>query len=211
MPKPIAGSYASSMCVNTLSGPSEDKITFGSPLGLSEGSSPKQKTPTVFIWSRDEENPAGSKPTPTIDPTELIGRTFLLPPEENGERHRAKVSREGVEIIDQKNGHRVENINFILDIGDGKVEELISYNQLLEHLENSQNNDMGMDQELLKFRSIIGHQGPLAATYPDWKGSKYNVPVEWETGEITYEPLPSLLLMTQFPVQQMPNIMIFLP
>ena len=62
------------------------------------------------------------------------------------------------EIIDQENGHRVENINFILDIGNGKVEELISYNQLLEHLENAQDNDMGMDQEPFKFRSIIGHQ-----------------------------------------------------
>ena len=70
---------------------------------------------------------------PTFDPSDLIGRTF--PPEENGERHRAKVTRKVVEIIDQDNSQRVENINFILDIGNGKVEELISYNQLLEHLE----------------------------------------------------------------------------
>ena len=48
---------------------------------------------------------------------------------------------------------------------------------------------MGMDQELYKFRAIIGHQGPLLASDPDWKGSKYNVQVEWETGEITFEPL----------------------
>ena len=26
-------------------------------------------------------------------------------------------------------------------------------------------------------------------TDPDWKGSKYNVQVGWETGEITFEPL----------------------
>ena len=36
----------------------------------------------------------------TFDPTDLIGRTFLLPPEENWERHRAKVTRKVVEIID---------------------------------------------------------------------------------------------------------------
>ena len=29
----------------------------------------------------------------------------------------------------------------------------------------------------------------MLATDPDWKGSKYNVHVEWETGEITFEPL----------------------
>ena len=51
---------------------------------------------------------------------------------------------------------------------------------------------MGMDQELFKFRSIIGHKGPLAESDPDWKGSKSNVPVEWETGETTYEPLSTI-------------------
>ena len=70
--------------VSASSDPSEDKISSGSPLGSPEGSSPKQKAPTVFIRSRDEENPSGSKPMPTFDPSDLIGRTFLLPPEENG-------------------------------------------------------------------------------------------------------------------------------
>ena len=46
-----------------------------------------------------------------------------------------------------------------------------------------------MDQECFKFRCIIVHQVPLNATDPDWKASKYNVQVEWETGEITFEPL----------------------
>ena len=122
--------------VSASSDPSEDQISSGSPLGSPKGSSPKQKGPTVFLRSRDEENPSGSKPMSTFDPSDLIGRTFLLPPEENGERHRAKVKRQVVEIIDQDNVERLENINFILDIGNGKVEELISYNQLLEHLEN---------------------------------------------------------------------------
>ena len=126
---------------------------------------------------------------PTFNPSDLIGRTFLLPPEENRERHRAKVTRQVVEIIDQDNGQRVENINFIFDIGNDNVKELIAYNQLLEHLENAQVHDMGMDQELYRFRAIKGHQGHLFASAPDWKGSKYNVQDEWETGEITFEPL----------------------
>ena len=56
-------------------------------------------------------------------------------------------------------------------------------------MENAQDHDIGMDQELYRFRAIIGHQGPLLASDPDWKGSKYNVLVEGETGEITFEPL----------------------
>ena len=119
--------------------------------------------------SSGPENPSGSKPMPTFDRSDLIGRTLFLPPEENGERHRAKVTRQVVEIIDQDNGKRIENINFILDIGNGKVEELISYNQLLENLENAQDHDMGMDQELYRIRAILGHQEPLLTSDPDQK------------------------------------------
>ena len=104
--------------VSASSDPSEDTISSGSLLGDPEGSSPETKAPIVFIRSRDEENPSGSKPMPTFDPSDLIGRTFLFPPEENGERHRVKVSRQVVEIIDQDNGQRIENINFILDVGN---------------------------------------------------------------------------------------------
>ena len=45
---------------------------------------------------------------------------------------------------------------------------------------------MGMDQDLHRFRAILGHQGPLHASDPVWNGSKYNVQVEWETWEITF-------------------------
>ena len=82
------------------SDPSEDNISSGSPLGAPEGFLTGTEGPTVFIRSRDEENPSGSKPMPTFEPSDLIGRNFLLPPEENGERHRAKVTRQVVEIID---------------------------------------------------------------------------------------------------------------
>ena len=60
-------------------------------------------------------------PMPTFDPENIIGWTFLLPPEENGERHRARVIRKVVEIIDQDYGQRLENIDFIIDIGNGKL------------------------------------------------------------------------------------------
>ena len=55
--------------------------------------------------------------------------------------HDHKLTRKVVEIIDQDDGDGIENINFILDIGNGKVEELISYNQHLDHLETVQDND----------------------------------------------------------------------
>jgi hypothetical protein len=42
---------------------------------------------------------------------------------------------------------------------------------------------------LWKYKRISGHEGPLNKNHPSWKGDKYNVKVEWETGEVSYEPL----------------------
>ena len=162
-------------------------------MASSEGSKPIKtpKVPTVFIRSRqDDAGPSIIKPMPGFDPDNLIGRTFLLPPQENGERLRAKVTKKVVEEIQAAYGNRIPNINyFILDFDEGKVEELITYNQLLDHLEQADERDNSMDQELYKFRAIIGHEGTLKATDPSWKDSKWNVQIEWETGEITFEPL----------------------
>ena len=160
--------------------------------GASEGSKPTKtpKVPTVFIRSRQNNaGPSIIKPMPEFDPDSFIGRTFLLRPQENEERLRAKVTKKVVEEIEAADGNRIPIINFILDIGEGKVEELITYNQLLDHLEQADEQDNSMDQELYRSRAIIGHEGPLKATDPNWKGSKWNVQIEWETGEITFEPL----------------------
>ena len=43
--------------VSASSDPSEDKISSGSPVGYPESSPPEQKAPTIFIRSRDAENP----------------------------------------------------------------------------------------------------------------------------------------------------------
>ena len=61
----------------------------------------------------------------------------MLPPEENGERLRANVTKKVVEEIESEDGNTIPNINFILDNGKGKVEELITYNQLLDHIQQT--------------------------------------------------------------------------
>ena len=101
----------------------------GVSLGASECSKPTKtpKAPTVFIRSRqDDAGPSIIKPMPEFDPDNLIGRTFLQPPQENGGRLRAKVTKKVVEEIEAEDGNRILNINFILNIGEGKVEELMT-------------------------------------------------------------------------------------
>ena len=85
-----------------------------------------------------------------------------------------------------------KKLSFVLGIGNGKLEEITSYNQLVDHLEAADNDANEISDDLFKFRAFIGHQGPHKPTDPNWKGCKYNVLVDWETGEKTYEPLSVL-------------------
>ena len=146
---------------------------------------PKSKIPTIFIRSRQDNNQSSSSPMPSFNPDDLIGKTYLQPPEENGERFRAKVTKKIIDQIEDEAGQRIENINYLIDVGNGRAEEIISYNQLLDHLQAAEQEDAQISDGAFQFRDITGHQGPLSPHDPDWKGSSYNVQVVWETGEIT--------------------------
>ena len=79
----------------------------------------------------------------------------------------------------------VSNINFLLDVGQERSQAIISYNQVLNYLKKETQDD----ESLYKFRAITAHHGPLEKDDSNYNGSLYNVMVEWETGEITEEPL----------------------
>ena len=127
----------------------------------------------------DEDNPIHMA---NIDIPNLLGRSFLLPPEDNGEHHMANI----IEIDDH--GPPLEDIKFKLQINKDQAEEIMSYNQLMDYIQKGTDAEEDPDS-LFKFRDIVAHQGPLESIDPDQKRSKYNVMVEWESGEVTYEPL----------------------
>ena len=127
----------------------------------------------------DEDNPI---PMANIDIPNLLGRSFLLPPEDNGEHHMAKI----IDIDDH--GPPLEDMKFKLKINKDQAEEIMSYNQLMDYIQKGTDGEEDLDL-LFNFKGILAHQGPLESTDPNHKGSKYNVMVEWEPGEVTYEPL----------------------
>ena len=49
--------------------------------------------------------------------------------------------------------------------------------------------DEGNDPVYWKFKKILSHEGPLHQNHPNYKGSLYNLMIEWENGDITTEPL----------------------
>ena len=75
----------------------------------------------------DEDNPIHMA---NIDIPNLLGRSFLLPTEDNGERHMAKI----IDIDDH--GQHLEYIKFKLKINKDQAEEIMSYNQLMDYIQN---------------------------------------------------------------------------
>ena len=149
------------------------------PLDPFDESTPNFEQFVTRQSGEDEDNPIHMA---NIDIPNLLGRSFLLPPEDNGEHHMAKI----IDIDDH--GQPLEDIKFTLKINKDQAEEIMSYNQLMDYIQKGTDAEEDPDS-LFKFRDIVAHQGPHESTDPNHKGSKYNVMVELESGEVTYEPL----------------------
>ena len=138
-------------------------------------------------------HPDGSEditPMSTIYFDDLLVRTFLLPMDENGERKRATIS-DHMNAISQDQVSREDPLRFKLKIDGDQLDDHISYNQLMESLED--NTDTGqLDHSLYKFKCIEDHRGPYTSSDPEYLGSSYNLVIEWETG-VTWEPLSNII------------------
>jgi hypothetical protein len=119
-----------------------------------------------------------------IKPEDLIGRTFLTEPKDDGHRYRARI----VEAVDehlQDVDDNPEHIRFKCSINDDQFEEIMAYNDIIQRIEQ----DDSEDTTVWKYKRITAHEGPLDRNNRNYKGSKFNVMMKWETGEITTEPL----------------------
>ena len=112
-----------------------------------------EEVPEVVKSKHDQELKEG-KTLPTIDPEDLIGRTFLKEPEEDGQRFCVKII-EAIANNQHDLAERKENIKFRCSVDDGCYEEIVSYNDIIDHIENDQT-----DHGIWKFKSITAHQAP---------------------------------------------------
>ena len=97
------------------------------------GESSQTPKPIVFVRSRQDDCQSATKPMAEYNPDDLIGRTFLLPKNEQGERLRATIKRKGIETskhLDDQHDNAIEKINFHLDVGQGRAEAIMSYIQM---------------------------------------------------------------------------------
>ena len=80
-------------------------------------------------------------------------------------------------------------IKFLLSLGDGQLEEIVSYNELSNLVTKSMAAKESGQQDVMPYSGILDHQGPLKQHDPRYKGSLYNVLVNWDDGTQMWEPL----------------------
>ena len=135
---------------------------------------------------------SGSQCTVFTNPSDLVGRTFLMEEQADGQHYHASI----VECIDDHQNQLSKDphhIKFRCSINDDAYEDILSYQEIMDYINKDEE-----DPVYWKFKHIMAHEGPLDKSSPSYQGSKYNVMIEWENGEITTEPLS--IIAADYPV-----------
>jgi hypothetical protein len=86
------------------------------------------------------EHPSTRDDMVIVDPQELLGHTFLMDTQEDGQRFRAHI----VECISDHESnvhHSDDHVKFRISVNEDEYKEIITYNELMDFIENNQEND----------------------------------------------------------------------
>jgi hypothetical protein len=125
---------------------------------------------------------------PKYAPDQLIGKSFLIKTGD-GQEVRATVSRK-LDTLDAQNH---QNVKMLLKIGNNEAEEVMSYVEVADLYDQEVQRDTEDSNRLWFFKEILDHKGPLTSKSKGWKGSKWNVLVQWDDGSKTWEPLNDMI------------------
>ena len=71
--------------------------------------------------------------TETIDPDELIGRTYLQDVDKNGERYCAKIAQKLIERDKETQDARIKFL--VMYKGHNKSDEIVDYTHVVDHIQ----------------------------------------------------------------------------
>ncbi len=80
----------------------------------------------------------------------------------------------------------------MLDLGDNEMEEIISYNELCDLIQEQSRDptDVAPPSDRFTFQKILSYEGPIRTTdVSKYKGCSWNVLLLWDDGSETWEPL----------------------
>ena len=136
--------------------------------------------PKLKLWSPNEPSESDDQPAklPTVDPLEIVGRTFLRKREADGSMHRAEVIKR-METVDG------ETEQFLVRLGDGKREEVMTYNEVVEAINRQlEREESQTDEERLWiYKAVKNHRK---------NGNTWDVLLKWEDDSETWEPLTAV-------------------
>ena len=111
-----------------------------SPAGGELDSHPVSKPVKNCIYVKDsegqrmEDTPTGDKaPDGPLQPDELVGRSFLLEPNEDGQRLRANIVRK-IKTFDEETDEKI-NTHFLCAVPGQRMDQIRDYHDLLEKLD----------------------------------------------------------------------------
>jgi hypothetical protein len=166
--------------------PEYEYTTDDPPISPDTNVSTNQKTPLFVVLNDADGNPKlDPKGRPIlikgIDHKDLKGMTFLHR-QHDGNTMRARV----IERVNNRREGSKDFSKFKVKYDSSDVEDIIAYNDIMNFIHKDRLDDTN---HVWNYKQILGHQGPLTHRDYHYKGSKYNVEIEWENGEITQEPL----------------------
>ena len=113
---------------------------------------------------------------PTIDVDDIVGRTFITTPDIDGEQLRAKIV--SAKFTQQCTADEMQPlIKFQCESGDTKFEEILTYNRMLQWVEEDASSDK---DHFYKIIAISGHR---------YRDNKWYIRIKWQSGQTTWEPL----------------------
>ena len=139
------------------------------------------------IHSRIDEYIASGGTLPTIDVSDLMGRTFITDPQDDGEQTRATVV--GIEGLEEATADNAERLyKFRCKVKDKVYEEILTYNRMLDWVDRDLHRD-----DAFKYTGIKAHRlhpdptGAKGLGYEEAERGSYQLLIEWESGEVTWE------------------------
>jgi hypothetical protein len=126
------------------------------------------------------------------DEPPATNQIYPFTPEELEDKDGSIVQTEIVRMLKKDSTNTLKRIKFLVETKNGEesAEEIMEYNELCDIVENQleaiDNNPHG---GLRTFDWILAHEGPLSVRNPKYKGSSYNLLIEWDNGELSWEPL----------------------
>ena len=131
----------------------------------------------------DAINQGGS--LPTIDVTDIIGKTYITLPNDHGEQFRATI----VDVLptgETTPDRKEALLKFRSQVGGDAYEDIMTYGRMLQWIE-----DDDRPPDHFNVEAILAHRKiPKGVTHED--GSRWQLQVLWEGGATTWEPINTI-------------------